>query len=121
MSLITPQSQLSKDLADFDADVLSIGEAFNHAAAIMRNRHARFWSMPKERILAVLNHDVPLSIARFEANTIRGAQINATLDELALPQFSNRVPVARGNPFIEFDGAMFVDTTPAEDEPTPPE
>ena len=120
MSLITTQSQLSKDLTDFDADVMSIAEAFNHAAAIMRNRHARFWSMPKEQILAVLNHDVPLSIARFEANTIRGEQINATLNELALPQFANRAPVERGNPFIEFNGTMFVDTTPAE-EPAPSE
>ena len=117
MSLLTPKTQLEQDLAAKDESVLRAAEAAHHLASVLKNENELFWSLPTDRLLAVLNYDVPTTLATFAANTATGNALNATLDQLALPQFSNRAPVTVGRTDIVFNGATFVAITPEPADP----
>ena len=119
MPLLTPKTELEKDLAAKDESVLRAAEATNHLAAILKNENELFWSLPTDRLLAVLNHDVPTTLATFAANTATGNALNATLDQLALPQFPNRAPVTAGRNDIVFNGTAFEYVAPPAPEPEP--
>lgn len=121
MSLLTPKTELEKDLAAKDESVLRAAEAANHLAAVLKNENELFWSLPTDRLLAVLNHDVPTTLATFAANTATGNALNATLDQLALPHFPNRAPVTAGRADIVFNGTAFEYVAPPtlETEPQP--
>jgi len=114
MSLIPATTDLDRDLADLNADILAGAEALHHAASILRDRHARFWAVPTDRLLAVLNADVPRTLAIFQANTATATALNAQLDALALPQFPNRAPTTIGRGDIGFEDGQFVVTTAPE-------
>ena len=114
MSLITPKPQLEQDLADKDAGVMRAASALHHAAAVLTAENQRFWGIPTERLLAVLNADLPLTLATFAANTQAGSAINALLDAVGSPELTSRAPVEPGRNDITFDGAAFVYTPPEE-------
>lgn len=119
MTLLTPRTQLETDLADKDASVIRCAEAAHHLAAVLRNENARFWSVPTDRLLAVLNHDVAVTLATFAANTAAGTAVNAILDQLADPRFPTRAPTEPGRADIVFDGTQFVYVLPTEPETEP--
>jgi hypothetical protein len=80
----------------------------------------RFWSRPTDRLLAVLNDNVTVTLATFAANTALGAVVNASLDAINLLQFPVRAPVEPGRTDITFDGTQFVYVPPdPESEPVP--
>jgi len=116
MSIIRQLTQAEADLAAKEALVLQAGEATHHLAAVLASTNARFWQLPTDRLLAVLNADIPATLATFAANTALGVQVNASLDALAVPQFSHRAPVEPGRSDIVFDGAAFVLVAPPEPE-----
>jgi hypothetical protein len=103
MSLIPATSDLDRDLADLTADILAGAAALHHAAATLHARHARFWSVPTDRLLAVLNADIARTLAVFQANTAMATAINAQLDALALPEFATRAPTTVGREDIVYD------------------
>ena len=115
MSLLTQKTELEKDLSNKDESILQCAETAHHFASLLNNKNELFWSLPTERLLAVLNHDVPTTLATFAANTATGNALNAALDLLALPQFSNRAPVTAGRADIIFNGTSFEYLAP----PTP--
>jgi len=119
MSLIPTTTDLDRDLADLTADILAGAAALHHAAATLHARHARFWGVPTERLLAVLNADIPRTMAIFQANTAMASAINAQLDALALPEFATRAPTTVGREDIEFDAeaGQFVVIVPEPAEP----
>lgn len=119
MSLLTPKTELEKDLLAKDESVIRCAEAAHHFASVLRNENELFWSLPTDRLLAVLNHDVPTTLATFEANTATGNALNATLDLLALPQFPNRAPVTAGRTDIVFNGTAFEYVAPPAPKPEP--
>ena len=119
MALLTQKTQLEQDLAFKDESVIRCAEAAHHFAYVLMNENERFWSLPTDRLLAVLNHDVPTTLATFAANTATGNALNATLDQLALPQFSNRAPVTAGRADIVFNGTSFEYVAPPTPEPEP--
>jgi len=114
MSLITQKSQLEQDLAEKDAGVLRAATALHHAATVLAEENDRFWAVPTDRLLAVLNADIPLTLATFAANTQAGTAINASLDAVAAPIFTRRAPVTAGRSDIVFDGTAFVLVIPPE-------
>ena len=120
MNLITPRTQLEQDLAAKDAGVLRSAKAFHSVAAALRDENQRFWSLPPERLLAVLNHNVEQTMATFTANTMAGEAINAVLDAVNLPGLTGRAPVRIGREGIAFDAenGVFTYTAP-EPEPEP--
>ena len=117
MSIIRQLTEAEADLAAKEQLVLQAGEATHHLASTLAKTNAAFWSIPTDRLLAVLNADIPATLATFEANTALGLQVNASLDALAVPHFSNRAPVVAGRSDIVFDGTAFVYVAP----PAPPE
>ena len=119
MSLLTQKPQIEIDLAAKDASVIRCAEAVHHLAATLRNENEHFWSLPTDRLLAVLNHDVPTTQATFEVNTSVGIMLNGLLDQLALPQFQNRAPVSAGRQDIVFNGSTYEYVAPPEPEPEP--
>lgn len=117
MTLLTPRTQLDLDLADKDASVIRCAEAAHHLAAVLRNENVRFWSVPTDRLLAVLNHDVAVTLATFAANTAAGSAVNAILDQLADPRFPARAPVEPGRSDIVYQDGAFVFAQPAPQDP----
>jgi len=113
MPLIRPTT----DLDVKDQLVLQVAEATHHLASVLATTNERFWSFPTDRLLAVLNADVPATLATFQANAALAATVNASLDALALPQFSRRAPTEQGRADIAFDGVAFVYVAPPEPEP----
>lgn len=111
MSLLTPKTQLEKDLAAKDDSVLRAAEAAHHFAVVLKNENDLFWSLPTDRLLEILNYDVPTTLATFKANTEIGIALNSTLDQLALPQFSTRAPTTVGRQDIVFNDTIFVEET----------
>ena len=120
MSLLTQKTQLEKDLAAKDDSIILAAEYVHYLATILKNENERFWSLPTDRLLAVLNHDVPTTLATFEENTVVGITLNGTLDRLSLPQFPNRAPVTAGRADIVFNGTAFEYVAPPEPEPADP-
>jgi hypothetical protein len=108
MSLITPKTQLESDLQDKDELVIQCAQAANHLAAVLSNQNVKFWSLPTDRLVAVLNHDVPVTLATFAANTSLGSAVNSILDQLNDPRFLNRAPVVPGRTDIVFGDGSFV-------------
>jgi len=119
MSLINQKSQLEQDLAEKDAGVLRAATALHHAATVLHAENDRFWAVPTDRLLAVLNADLALTLATFQANTTAGTAINSLLDAVDHPSLIVRAPVEPGRTDIVFDGTAFIYVAPPEPEPTP--
>jgi hypothetical protein len=113
MKLIRPTT----DLDVKDSLILQVAEATHHLASVLTTTNDRFWSFPTERLLAVLNADVPATLATFQANAVLAKTVNASLDALDLPQFSRRAPTEQGRADITFDGVAFTYVAPPEPEP----
>jgi hypothetical protein len=103
-----PSNQLEADLAAKDVLILRAAEATHHLASVLSNVHHAFWSVPTERLLAVLNADIPATLETFAANTALAQACNASLNALDLPEMSTRAPVEPGRTDIVFDGGQFV-------------
>jgi hypothetical protein len=114
MSIIRQLTEAEADLQAKEQLVLQAGEATHHLASTLATTNAQFWSLPTDRLLAVLNADIPATLATFAANTALGLQVNASLDALAVPQFASRAPVTAGRSDIVFDGTVFEYITPPE-------
>lgn len=119
MSIIRQLTEAEADLAAKEQLVLQAGEATHHLASVLASTNRGFWSLPTDRLLAVLNADVAATIATFQANTTLGAAVNASLDALAVPRFAARAPVEPGRTDIVFNGSAFVYVAPPEPEPEP--
>ena len=107
MSLIKPLTEAEADLAAKDQLVMQVAEATHHLAATLAAASERFWSLPTDRLLTVLNADVLASAATLTANADLGAAVNASLDALGSERFPSRAPLT-GRSDITFDGAAFV-------------
>jgi hypothetical protein len=119
MSLLQQKTQLEIDLAEKDFSLIRCAEAAHHLAVTLRRANDQFWSLPTDRLLAVLNADVPATQATFAANTEIGLAVNNVLDQVALPNFASRAPITAGRSDIEFDGNEFIYVAPPAPEPTP--
>jgi hypothetical protein len=119
MSIIRPLTQAESDLAAKEQLVLQAGEATHHLASTLATTNQQFWSLPTDRLLAVLNADIPATLATFAANTALATQVNASLDALNVPRFSSRAPVEAGRSDIIFNGTVFEYVAPPEPEPEP--
>jgi hypothetical protein len=89
----------------------------------MRNAHEWLWKLPTDRLLAILNADVAVTLDTFAQNTALGLAANAALDALSLPEFPTRAPVEMGRNDITFDGTAFVFVPPPQEHsvaPVPP-
>jgi hypothetical protein len=115
MTLIRPTT----DLDAKDALILQVAEATHNLASVLAATNQQFWSFPTDRLLAVLNADVPATLATVQANIALAGAVNTSLDALSLPQFSRRAPTEQGRDDISFNGIEFTYVAPPELEPEP--
>jgi hypothetical protein len=112
MAILRQLTESESDLTAKEQLILRAGEATHHLACVLSATNTAFWSLPTDRLLAVLNKDIPTTLATFEANSRLGMQVNASLNALGVPHFSNRAPVELGRLDIKFDGTKFIQSAP---------
>lgn len=115
-----PSTQLEADLLAKDALVIRAAEATHHLASVLKGCNEQFWSLPTERLLAVLNESIADTLAAFQANTVLGTACNQHLDAIGLPNLSTRAPLEMGRTDIVFDGQAFTYVPPPVIEEEPP-
>ena len=115
------QAALEADIQKLDAGILRSAEALNHAAAVLTREHNAIWSLPDDRLIALLNADVKRTIAIAAAKDKAALEINSLLNKLNIARYTNRAPVGLGREDVKFDEATskFV-LIPAE-QPAPTE
>lgn len=109
MPLFTEKTQLQRDLDFKDSLILRALEAANHLAITLDQGYREFYALPPERVAAVLNADIPRSLAMMEGNTNLGVAANTALD--AASYGTVRAPVELP-PHVSFNGSQFVVTSP---------
>jgi hypothetical protein len=117
MNILPTLTQLEQDIALKNELVFTALESTHCFAETLSAINGKFWGLPTERLLAMLNADINVTIATFQANTALGVAINAPLDAIGHPQFTRRAPVEPGRTDIVFDGEKFVYVAPP---PLPP-
>jgi hypothetical protein len=108
MPILRHLTEFESDLIAKEQLILRAGEATHHLACVLSATNTAFWALPTDRLLAVLNKDIPTTLATFEANTLLGMQVNASLNALGVPHFATRAPVELGRLDITFNGTKFV-------------
>lgn len=116
MSILPDLSEAQEDLAARDQLILQAAEATHNLASVLAATSERFYSLPTERLLAVLNDDVAKSIATAQASRALAIAVNAPLDAIKRKEFPRRAPTESPRPDIVFDGTAFVQVLP---EPSP--
>lgn len=107
MSILHTLTTTEADLAAKDQLVLAVGEATHHLAVVLSAASEKFWALPTDRLLAVLNSDVLSSIATLTANADLTEAVNSSLEALGSDLLPTRAPLS-GRQDITFDGTAFV-------------
>lgn len=107
-SILKPLSETEQDLALKDSLVLRVAEATHHLASTLKSTNDQFWSLPTDRLLAVLNADVQSTLATFAANAGIGLAVNDLLDALNLFSYPVRAPLLMGRSDIQLVDGIFV-------------
>lgn len=108
MSLIRTLTQLDQDLLLLDNIIARTAEAAHHYAVVSSACNVEFWAIPIERLLPLLNADVPRSLAILTGNTELNTQVNASLVAVGDARFTSRAPVTMGRSDISFNGTEFI-------------
>jgi hypothetical protein len=116
--MLIPKTQLEKDLAEKDASIIRAATALHYAATVLEAENARFWALPDDRLLAVLNDNAERTLTMFAANEAAANAINALLDEVGDETLTHRAPVSAGRSDILFDGTTFTIAPKPEPAPT---
>ena len=93
---------------------MRVAEAVHNMVDVLTASNRWFWALETDRLLALLNDDIPRTLATFSGNTALGIPANAMLDELSLPQFPSRAPTEMGRTDITFTGTFVVVPAPIE-------
>jgi hypothetical protein len=104
--MLTPKTQLEKDLAEKDAGIIRAATALHYAGTVIAAENAQFWALPQERLLAVLNDNVERTLAMFEANSAAGNAINSLLDRIGNEALSHRAPTTMPAGYVFENGAF---------------
>jgi hypothetical protein len=113
--MLTPKTQLEKDLAEKDAGIIRAATALHYAGTVIAAENAQFWSLPQDRLLAVLNDNVERTLAMFAANSAAANAINSLLDQIGNEALSHRAPTAMPEGYVFANGAFAY----AEPQPEP--
>lgn len=123
-SILPVRSQLDVDRYAKDSRVIECAEAAHNLAVVLGNAQRWLWSLPMERLLALLNEDVDLTEATLSQNIRLGAAVNAALDaadvrdEHGALRYPCRAPVAGTRADVRFDGIRWAELPPPEAMPS---
>jgi hypothetical protein len=104
--MLTPKTQLEKDLAEKDAGIIRAATALHYAGTVIAAENAQFWALPQDRLLAVLNDNVERTLAMFAANSAAANAINSLLDQIGNEALSHRAPTAMPEGYVFANGAF---------------
>jgi len=111
--MLTPKTQLEKDLAEKDAGIIRGATALHYAGTVIAAENAQFWALPQDRLLAILNDNVERTLAMFEANSLAANAINSLLDQIGNEALSHRVPITMPANYVFENGAFaYIEPTP---------
>lgn len=106
-----------------DSAALAGSDAAHHLATVLHTQWQAFWQRPADTVLADINADLSKTLAIFQLNTQASEAVNALLDAVNDPRFSNRAPTSLPTGWA-FDGTAFTYMPPpvpevTEDSPHP--
>jgi hypothetical protein len=104
--MLTPKTQLEKDLAEKDAGIIRAATALHYAGTVIASENAKFWALPQDRLLAILNDNVERTLAMFAANSAAANAINSLLDQIGNEALSHRVPTSMPSNWVFENGAF---------------
>ena len=116
--IITEKTQFQKDLDKKDLIVRQIAYATCRLAREINDNNKNFWSLPEDRLLAVLNHDVAASLATIALNDDLLDGLMAAITVLG-DDFLRMAGTAFVREDIVFNGTEFVYVPAPEPEPEP--
>lgn len=116
--IITEKTQFQKDLDKKDAFVRQSAYSTCRLAREINDNNRNFWSLPPDRLLAVLNHDVPGSLATIALN---GDLLNGLMAAITVlgDDFLRLAGTAFVREDIVFNGTEFVYVAPPKPKPKP--
>jgi hypothetical protein len=117
--MLTPKTQLEKDLAEKDAGIIRAATALHYAGTVIAAENAQFWALPQDRLLAILNDNVERTLAMFAANSAAANAINSLLDQIDNETLSHRVPTAMPANWVFENGAFAYAEPQLEPQPEP--
>jgi len=101
--LVAEKTQAEKDQETLSIGILRVAEALNHTAAVLTREHKTIWSLPDDRLLALLNANVQRTAAIAAAKDKAAQEINSLLNQLNLTRYTNRAPIGFGRDDVKFD------------------
>ena len=123
MSLISEKTQVETDTEEQDKAILIIGQKAHEIAFEMVRAYNKFWALPDDRLIAVMNRKGPQMMSKiFAQNTALGVAVNAALDSFG-DKYKNRVPVEpkRNDIGINEKGEFYIIEPELEPSPEDPE
>jgi endonuclease/exonuclease/phosphatase (EEP) superfamily protein YafD len=99
-----------------DASALAGAEAAHHLATVLKTQWTGFWQRDPATVLADIEADLPKTLAIFALNTQAAEAINAILDAISDPRFTNRAPTTLPAHW-SFDGEAFSYHPPVIEDP----
>lgn len=112
--MLTPKTQLEKDLAEKDAGIIRAATALHYAGTVIAAENAQFWALPQDRLLAVLNDNVERTLAMFEANSAAANAINSLLEQIGNEALIHRVPTTMPEGYV-FENGVFAYVAPKQE------
>lgn len=116
MAIIGKLSEAEKDLLSFDRLIKQAAAAAHYAVIVDAAAYEECWSLPIERLLPMLNHNVARTLAVFAARRELCLALNASLDALDDEDFPRRAEILPGRTDIAFDGKQFIHVPPVDSE-----
>ncbi len=120
----TPEkTQLQKDIERFNAGILRVAEVTNHAVAKVNAEHEWIWTLPDDRLIALLNADPKRLLVLSSIKDDLGAGMNDALNKLNVRRYTNRAKLGFGRSDVIFnkETRLFEIVPPEEPEPDPEE
>jgi hypothetical protein len=118
MKLLPTLTEAEQGAAWLNSLILRMGEASHHLAAVADAVNTEFWStLPTDRLMALLNSDIPRTLGILGGNSALAQAVNPSLDSLGIETMSRRIPTELGRTDIAFNGTVFVYTPPQEEQP----
>jgi DNA-binding cell septation regulator SpoVG len=118
MSLIIEKTQLQQDLETRNVFIGQMGSLLLQALNVMQSNNNAYIDMPSHHLIAVLNHDVQVSIVSLQWRKDIYANLVDAIDRIGsqfTDQFIERSLATRND--ITFNGTEFVYVAPPEPEP----
>ena len=97
---MTPEQ---KDQAQLNVAIMRVAQSLNQTAAVLTREHKLVWSLPDDRLLALLNENVQRTLAISAIKDKAAAEINSLLNQLNLTKYTNRAPIGFGRDDVKFD------------------